>query len=449
MICNLVFYAYINLNNIPDYIYNHLFLLDKYKSIFNGRIIITIGTDDEINPENISKLSSLFSFFENAEIDVIKNDSENRESASFIEQLKKLKGNYHKESLTFYGHTKGSTYQFNPFVQKWMTSMYYFNLENLETVYLQFKDGKLFSGIFKLNFPCPPWVMVNHHYSGTFFWMNTDKLFSQNNWQDFQKGRFEVESYPGKFDSNLCGLSEDLFNDYINSTIPTGYNRYDLRFSGYWSIFHLATTEDKLNKFYKLIEEMNISTIKRIISVNPTAWSGHFDFAIQLIKKMQPSVTVELGVDYGYSIFAFAYPKLGRVYGIDWFQGDIHAGLRNVEQEVKRLCKEVENRLSINNIEIIKGDFQQIATEWTQTIDVLHIDGLHTYEAVKNDFETWSRFLNQDGCVLFHDIDCFQEVNQFFESLEGYKLRRSGSCGLGIWTNNYETFLKISEIENE
>lgn len=51
-------------------------------------------------------------------------------------------------------------------------------------------------------------------------------------------------------------------------------------------------------------------------------------------------------------------------------------------------------------------------------IRLLFIDALHTYEAVKQDFETWSPFLIPGGGLIFHDYnDINPGVKQFVDEL--------------------------------
>jgi predicted O-methyltransferase YrrM len=180
--------------------------------------------------------------------------------------------------------------------------------------------------------------------------------------------------------------------------------------------------------------------IENIVS----AWKGHRVFAEWLVSTVSPSTIVELGVDYGYSTFVFANAlkgTQGTIYGIDLFTGDQHAGSRDTYAGV---MDAIRNR-DVTNIEIVRGDFTAVSKLWSKPIDVLHIDGLHTYEAVKNDFTCWSPLVKESGIVLFHDVAIPQfGIKKFFSEIEGYKLYFTHSAGLGIWTKNkalYETIL--------
>ena len=48
-----------------------------------------------------------------------------------------------------------------------------------------------------------------------------------------------------------------------------------------------------------------------------------------------------------------------------------------------------------------------VAKDWTQPIDLLVIDGDHTVEGVKCDWNDWSRFVRPGGVVIFHDARVF------------------------------------------
>jgi len=191
----------------------------------------------------------------------------------------------------------------------------------------------------------------------------------------------------------------------------------------------------------------NIEDYINYINKYPSAWTGHSLFAIELVSKIEPKVIVDLGVDYGFSTFCFAYPKKGKVFGIDWFQGDPDTGHRNTYNIVCELYENLKKNYNINNIEFIKSEFNEAASNFNMKIDLIHIDGLHSYEAVKNDYETWKEFCNEESIFLFHDVEAFPGVSQFFSELpEEYKLIRTGSCGLGVFTKSKEKFEIIKSI---
>jgi predicted O-methyltransferase YrrM len=138
-------------------------------------------------------------------------------------------------------------------------------------------------------------------------------------------------------------------------------------------------------------------------------WIGHIPFAFELIGRMQPRTIVELGTYSGSSFAAFcqaveASGGNGHVYGIDLWQGDVHMG--SFDEELYQEMAQFAATRYPGIATLIRKDFNEAAASFADgSIDLLHIDGTHTYEAVMNDFTTWSPKMSDRGVILFHDIN--------------------------------------------
>lgn len=139
----------------------------------------------------------------------------------------------------------------------------------------------------------------------------------------------------------------------------------------------------------------------------PLSWATHIPFAMLLIDLLRPKNLVELGVHTGNSYFAFcqAVRRLNlatRCYGVDTWQGDIHAGFYDeaIYQDVFAY-----NQRYVDFSTLLRCPFDQAALEFAGgEIELLHIDGLHTYEAVSHDYEIWAPLVSlSSGVILFHD----------------------------------------------
>lgn len=145
----------------------------------------------------------------------------------------------------------------------------------------------------------------------------------------------------------------------------------------------------------------------QIETLTPTAWGGHIPFMFCIMKQLRPRTYVELGTHHGASFFAAcqAIKKFGidcSPTAVDLWLGDEHAGKydESVYKDFAWLLQERYPGIG----RILRKDFNEAVAEFQDgSIDLLHIDGLHTYEAVKNDYDTWLPKMSRNGVILFHD----------------------------------------------
>ncbi|WP_123809389.1 class I SAM-dependent methyltransferase [Kyrpidia tusciae] len=140
-----------------------------------------------------------------------------------------------------------------------------------------------------------------------------------------------------------------------------------------------------------------------------TPWHGHIPFAFWLVRQLRPKIIVELGVHAGNSYCAFcqAVERLNMssaCFGVDTWQGDEHGGF--YDESVFNELKQYHDPRFGHFSSLLRMTFDEAVELFDDgTVDLLHIDGLHTYEASKHDFEHWKRKLSNRAIVLFHDIE--------------------------------------------
>jgi hypothetical protein len=150
-----------------------------------------------------------------------------------------------------------------------------------------------------------------------------------------------------------------------------------------------------------------VATLDPLLATQESAWLEHIPLAYLLIDLVRPGLAVELGVHFGDSYCAFCqaitHLKLPtRMFGVDTWQGDKHSG--SYGPEVLGLLRAHHGGRYSAFSTLLPMEFDSALSHFSDgSIDLLHIDGLHTYVAVKHDFETWRPKMSGRGIVLFHD----------------------------------------------
>ena len=174
----------------------------------------------------------------------------------------------------------------------------------------------------------------------------------------------------------------------------------------------------------------------------PDSWLGHLPFSSWLIKEITPKLFVELGTHSGNSYFSFcqavAESNLStKCFAVDTWKGDKQSGFYG-EKIFDYVNAHNQNHYA-GFSRLLRMTFDDATNYFNDgSIDLLHIDGLHFYDAVKHDFETWLPKLAPTAVILLHDTNVRERgfgVWKFWEELRvcyPLNIEFTHSHGLGV-----------------
>lgn len=123
------------------------------------------------------------------------------------------------------------------------------------------------------------------------------------------------------------------------------------------------------------------------------------DAAVDLMQSIDPKVACEIGTEHGGTnlLISQSLKKLQTMIAMDLF-------IRHKSHLMVFKCREM-------NLHFIDGSSHKGTTALRlnkyldgKKIDILFIDGDHSYEGVKQDFAMYRTFVREGGLTFFHDI---------------------------------------------
>ena len=186
------------------------------------------------------------------------------------------------------------------------------------------------------------------------------------------------------FDPNL--ILEGV-GPHLNRAPQMSMMDYDLMPDGQVEFYHLA----------QLFHSSNLN--HHIIS----ATFRQAAYMFGLARNMPAHKIVEIGRYKGGTtlLLAAAMPPDGDFWSIDLAKKEARMP-EYMNRSYDDMLSEQLHRLEFEHVHLLVGDSRTIEVD-TGEVDLVFIDGDHTYEGVKNDFERFGRRVRVGGAVVFDD----------------------------------------------
>ena len=144
------------------------------------------------------------------------------------------------------------------------------------------------------------------------------------------------------------------------------------------------------------------------ISIRPIQVKYEITKLLEIVTELKPRVVLEIGTAGGGTLFLFtkATDPEAKIISIDLPGGPFGGGypewkihpyksFSKGKQKIYLIRRDSHNPQTLEEVKkILSGE----------KVDFLFIDGDHSYEGVKRDFEMYSPLVRKGGIIAFHDI---------------------------------------------
>ena len=128
--------------------------------------------------------------------------------------------------------------------------------------------------------------------------------------------------------------------------------------------------------------------------------------AARIVGENQPEVGLEIGTAKGGSFYIWSryVDSLNTLVSLDLPGGQFGGGYNERQSDLFRTFSSSINMGFVRDDSHERSTFEEIESLVGGNVDFLFIDGDHTYEGVKADFEMYGDLVRDDGIIMFHDI---------------------------------------------
>ncbi len=209
-----------------------------------------------------------------------------------------------------------------------------------------------------------------------------------------------------------------------------------------------------LNKksFLQVEDFVNFCFSKKGKLIKPIQVKEEILELLKILEKKKPQTILEIGTANGGTLFLFSRiaSQDAVIISIDLPEGKFGGGypkwkiplyksFATQNQKIHLIRADSHNQETLEKVKNILGN---------QKVDFLFIDGDHSYEGVKKDFEMYSPLVRGNGIISLHDIvhhplvpECqvekfWREIRNNFQNQEIVKNWQQGGFGIGIIIKN-------------